>query len=208
MSFYVYEHWRPDRDECFYVGKGAGNRAHDMHKRNKYHKAIRAKLGRLGMCVEVKMVASNLTELEAFNLEIERIAYWKANNVDLANLTVGGEGSKGLKWTEKAKAKLSQQRIGRTASEETKKKLSEISKERWLNGKIREKHLENMRGNSYLKGKKFSKETKEKMRQSRIGKQHSAETRAKIAEANRRRWEKVWENKNGHAGPSLLPEAD
>lgn len=26
-NFYVYEHWRLDRDECFYVGKGTGKRA-------------------------------------------------------------------------------------------------------------------------------------------------------------------------------------
>lgn len=25
--FYVYEHWRPDKDVCFYVGKGSKGRA-------------------------------------------------------------------------------------------------------------------------------------------------------------------------------------
>ena len=25
--FYVYEHWRPDKDTCFWVGKGKGDRA-------------------------------------------------------------------------------------------------------------------------------------------------------------------------------------
>ena len=28
--FYVYKHWRLDRDECFYVGKESGCRAYDM----------------------------------------------------------------------------------------------------------------------------------------------------------------------------------
>ena len=27
--FYVYEHWRPDKNVCFYVGKGKGKRAVD-----------------------------------------------------------------------------------------------------------------------------------------------------------------------------------
>jgi hypothetical protein len=27
-KFYVYEHWRPDKDVCFYVGKGHGRRAY------------------------------------------------------------------------------------------------------------------------------------------------------------------------------------
>ena len=26
-NYYVYEHWRPDKDVCFYVGKGKGGRA-------------------------------------------------------------------------------------------------------------------------------------------------------------------------------------
>lgn len=27
LNFYVYEHWRPDTDMPFYVGKGTGGRA-------------------------------------------------------------------------------------------------------------------------------------------------------------------------------------
>ena len=38
--FYVYEHWRPDRDECFYVGKGKGGRANVMYGRNRHHEAV------------------------------------------------------------------------------------------------------------------------------------------------------------------------
>lgn len=35
--YYVYEHWRLDKDECFYVGKGRGNRAYKMRDRNRFH---------------------------------------------------------------------------------------------------------------------------------------------------------------------------
>ena len=46
--FYVYEHWRLDRDECFYVGKGKKYRAYKMQDRNRYHAAIVGKLQREG----------------------------------------------------------------------------------------------------------------------------------------------------------------
>lgn len=49
-KFYVYEHWRPDKDICFYVGKGKGRRANVMYGRGSHHERIQAKLKRLGMC--------------------------------------------------------------------------------------------------------------------------------------------------------------
>lgn len=95
-KYYVYEHWRTDRDECFYVGKGMGSRAYKMGCRNRHHKAIQAKVIREGCAIEVRIVSSGLTEDEAFALEIERIAFWRSKNIDLANLTNGGEGPSGL----------------------------------------------------------------------------------------------------------------
>lgn len=94
-KFYVYEHWRLDRDECFYVGKGMKNRAYKMRDRNARHRAIMAKLSREGSGMEVRMVATGLTEDEAFALEVERIAFWRAAGVGLANRTNGGEGTSG-----------------------------------------------------------------------------------------------------------------
>jgi len=96
MNFYVYEHWRTDRDECFYVGKGKGNRAYNMRKRNAHHKAIAAKVTRDGCAIDVRIVMSGLTENEAFCLEVERIAFWRSVGVDLTNMTSGGEGTSGL----------------------------------------------------------------------------------------------------------------
>lgn len=95
-KFYVYEHWRLDRDECFYVGKGMKNRAYKMRDRNAHHRSIMAKLSREGSGMEVRMVATGLTEDEAFALEIERIAFWREAGADLANQTHGGEGVSGL----------------------------------------------------------------------------------------------------------------
>jgi hypothetical protein len=95
-KFYVYEHWRLDRDECFYVGKGKNNRAYNMRKRNPHHRAIVEKLKRTGSGVEVRMVATGLSEGDAFSLEVERISFWRSVGVELSNITDGGEGASGL----------------------------------------------------------------------------------------------------------------
>lgn len=101
-NFYVYEHWRLDRDECFYVGKGKGGRAYKMRDRNAHHQSIMAKLSREGSGMEVRMVATGLTEDEAFSLEIERIAFWRESGVDLANISSGGDGPSGVpSWNRK-----------------------------------------------------------------------------------------------------------
>lgn len=101
--YYVYEHWRTDKDECFYVGKGKRRRAYNMKWRNKFHKAIQGKLYREGFAVEVKIVASGLTEQEAFALEIERIKFWRNSGADLANITNGGDGLSGIPaWNRKS----------------------------------------------------------------------------------------------------------
>jgi len=107
-NFYVYEHWRLDREECFYVGKGKGRRAYDMkRRRNGHHKAIMLKMGRIGSSVEVRIVADGLTENEAFETEKERIQFWRNAGIDLANLTNGGEGTSGFNFSQESRVKMS-----------------------------------------------------------------------------------------------------
>lgn len=90
---FVYEHWRLDRDECFYVGMGrVKSRPYDMKKRNRHHKAIVAKAFREGFAVEVRIVATGLTWEEAATLEKDRILFWRNAGIDLANIAAGGEG--------------------------------------------------------------------------------------------------------------------
>lgn len=89
--FYVYEHWRPDKGVCFYVGKGKGKRAWDLKKqRNRYHKAITSKLISLGMAVDVRIIINGLSSATALSLEIDRIAIYGIEN--LSNMTRGGDG--------------------------------------------------------------------------------------------------------------------
>jgi hypothetical protein len=157
VIFYVYEHWRPDLDICFYVGKGKKNRAWMVRGRNNIlHRKIVDALSAQGMCVEVRMVASGLTEPEAFRLERERVQFWRGINIDLANRTDGGEGHsgfirpkgillsvetkrkmsesrKGIKFTDEHRAKLSAKKLGRPRppfTEATKAKMREASSAR------------------------------------------------------------------------------
>lgn len=205
MIFYVYEHWRLDRDECFYVGKGRGNRAHRMSRRNKHHQAIVSKVHREGFGVEVRIVASGLDEDEAFRIECERIAFWREAGVDLANYTNGGQGCSGRKLTDEAKAKIGAAHKGKIVSDETKAKFSASRR-----GKKNKKHSnrlpyteerkkaisQRLTGEKhFMFGKKHSEETRAKMsasakarKSSRIGLKHSEESLAKMRASQQARY--------------------
>jgi hypothetical protein len=202
--FYVYEHWRPDRDEPFYVGKGRGGRANLMARRNAHHRAIQMKLHRLGLAVEVRIVAANLTEDEAFLLEIERIKMWRESGIDLSNQTIGGEGPAGKKLSEWQKKKLLEGRLKKgygPMSFEQKEKLSKAMKGKKirlgakLSDETRAKISTSKKGKpSKLKGKPKSQDVKDKISASLSaaikgeknpfwGRKHSEETKQKISEA-------------------------
>lgn len=127
-KFYVYEHWRPDKDLPFYVGKGKGSRAQSSVGRNKHYKNIVSKLMAMGMCIEVRMVECGMDEKSALALEVEKIASWKALGVKLVNITNGGEGTSGRILSEESKAKISRaaslSNKGRVFSAETRAKIS------------------------------------------------------------------------------------
>lgn len=161
MNFYVYEHWRLDRDECFYVGKGRGRRAYEMKQsRNRHHLAIQAKVSREGFAIEVRIVACGISEEDAFAIECERIRFWRYAGVDLANLTDGGEGSSGRVLSDDAKARIGLAASQRRPSEETRAKMG-----------------------AARKGKKRSPEMVEKMRAALTGRPKSEAHKAKIKEA-------------------------
>ena len=194
-TFYVYEHWRPDKDECFYVGKGHGRRANDMRERdgrNQHHLNIQAKLARLGMCVEVRMVRDDLAEPEAFVLERERISFWRSAGVSLTNQTDGGEGSSGWIATAETRAKMSASKKGRPGpkhSPETKAKMSATAKRRGAILVLQQPEIvEKTRSSSALRA--LDPEEKAARRETRRlaklkGRQNSDETRAKKSAAHK-----------------------
>ena len=180
-DFCVYEHWRPDTGACFYVGKGLIKRVRSTIRReNERHCRIREKLKKLGLSVEVRVVASGLSEWESFELERLRIFEYRNLGVDLANMTEGGEGASGSKHSEETKARIS-------------KALSGIPKPHLIGKKHSAEHKSKI--SAAMVGHKVSEETrlrisaaqKGKTRPELIGRPVSAETRRKISESKLKR---------------------
>ena len=190
-NFYVYEHWRLDRDECFYVGKGNRRRAFDMKYRNAHHKAIQAKVTREGSAIEVRMVATGMAEDEAFSLECERICFWRAAGVDLANHTNGGEGRSGFLVSDETKMKQSAAAIQRNKNPEYIAKLRIATTKTWAtNPIILERMIEAGKARRGIPTRPCSEETKLKIGLSNKGKSRapvSLETRNKISIASKGR---------------------
>jgi NUMOD3 motif len=182
-NFYVYEHWRPDRDECFYVGKGRGRRAYQLYKRNAHHKAIQAKLGRMGLCVEVRIVQFNMTEQAAFDLEIERIKFWKEFGADLANIAIGGGGNSGYVASEETNKKISNSLKGRKKPPEVVAKIAKANKGRIFTPEWRENISKSQ------KGKPMSPLARQKLAEWRKTAKRSEEHKKKISEAAKKRFQ-------------------
>lgn len=180
-GFYVYEHWRPDTGECFYVGLAAyKRRVTELKHRNQHYRAIRAKLEAIGLEVDVRIIAEGLSRIGAASLEIDRIAYWRNCGNKLANISAGGENTTfGVKRSDEHRRKIGESkrgntyRLGAKLTDETKAKISAAHRGR----KLSPKHLAAM--SAAVSGEKNPF----------FGKKHTPETGAKVAAANKLR---VW----------------
>jgi hypothetical protein len=180
-TYYVYEHWRLDRDECFYVGKGKGSRAYKMRDRNRFHTAIVQKIQRDGFAVEVKIVSFGLTEEDAFALEKERISFWRNAGADLANATNGGDGVSGLKMSAEARLKMRNAKLGTKQSPEMiQKRIAPLI------GRKQPKHAIEQAA-AKRRGKKLSEEHKASISASHKGKIVSETARKNLSAANKGR---------------------
>ena len=141
QSFYVYEHWTPDK--CFYVGMGHGKRAYKMRRRGPGHARVLAEIGK----AEVRIIADGLTRTEALTLEIERIAFWGPS---LTNRTYGGAGCS-HPHTEVTKARLRAARAKQTIiiTAEMKAKIGAASKRNGISAATREGHKASMTGRKW-----------------------------------------------------------
>lgn len=154
--FYVYTHSiRSENHQLlpFYVGKGCRKRAENISDRNNpHHKNIVNKYGKDR--VVVTKWYENLTEEKAFVLEIELIAFLRDEGVILTNVTNGGEGNSGYKWTPAQKDKKSgvnHPRFGKKRPLEECERVSKTMLELAKTGKL-----------STQLGKKASDETRSK----------------------------------------------
>lgn len=155
-NFYVYVHYRASDGKPFYVGKGTNRRAYVVSGRNAHWQNTYKKHGRV-----VKIIHENLTEEEAYRLEVECIRELKEQFNCLCNKTNGGDGCYGM-----------------VLSPETRKKISEANKGREKSPT----ELENIRKAAVLRrGRKKTPEQVEKMRMSLIGKKHSEATKRQMS---------------------------
>jgi hypothetical protein len=183
-KFYVYEHWRPDTGEIFYIGKGHGRRAFDMRRgRNRWHRFIVQKVNNLSLSVEIRVVHTDLDETEAFAREIELIAHWREKGAKLCNMSDGGEGPPGYKHTEWWKQATRLRNLGRKMPPDAVAKTAAFNKgKRWALGSKRPRAAIEATAAAH-RGTKRSQEVVERLRQIRLahptfkGKTHTPEWR-------------------------------
>lgn len=99
MKFFVYLHRRASDGRVFYVGKGCRYRHKSKWNRSAHWHNIVNKHG-----YTIEIVQKDLSEAEAFVLEIELIAKYKDQG--LCNRTNGGEGASGVVVSEETRAKF------------------------------------------------------------------------------------------------------
>ena len=202
-EFYIYSLYRPWNGLPCYIGKGKGKRWL-YHERlgarhyNTFLANIFKKAARLGLEVKKKKLYRSLTEQEALELEVMLIKkIGRKPNGPLVNLTDGGDGVSGLKFSIEARTKISiahkgkvitmeqRAKMGRPMTDARRALLSAANKGKVVSqetrDKIRKARLGVKRPDISLSqlGRKFSPETKAKMRAAKLGKAQSPEHRAK-----------------------------
>ena len=181
--FYTYAYLRKDGTP-YYIGKGQGDRA--FRKENRTAKTPPKE--------RILFLKTSLTEDEAFKHEIYMIALFGRKDLGtgiLWNFTDGGEGGTGKKLSVDTKKKISSAFKGikltkthRQNISKAKKAMTDETKE-----KIRQSHI----------GLKPTEETREKQRNAKLGEKNpnskglSETHKQRIAEGQRRRWERVRE---------------
>lgn len=154
-DYYVYIHKKVSNGKVFYVGKGSKNRAYDKHKRSDYWKSIVKKHGLI-----VEIVESGYQDWYASEREKDLILFYGREN--LCNMTNGGDGASGYRFSYEQKLKLSKAKKG-----------------------VKKTDLMRLNMSAAKKGMKHNDISKENMRKSQIGRKHSEETKAKIGISNK-----------------------
>ncbi len=135
-KYYLYRHIRPDKDEPFYIGVGTKSekdmtaktittyyeRAYSIHSHNKIWQDI---VNKNSGNYEVEILAESNDRDFLSKREVEFIKLYGRKNLKtgiLANLTDGGEGLTGFKWTDEMRLKASER--GKNMSSYLRAKIS------------------------------------------------------------------------------------
>ena len=121
----VYRHIRLDNNEPFYIGIGKNKyRAYSESQRNRHWKYLVNKNG-----YKVEIVCDDVDYDTAKQIETYLIRYYGRRDLGLGvlvNMTDGGDGSLNHKPSDETRLKMRNARIGKSVSDKTRKKLSEI----------------------------------------------------------------------------------
>ena len=130
--FYIYQHRRLTDNSIFYVGKGKGDRFNSKKNRNKYWHFIVKKHG-----FKSEIIKNNLDEDLSLLAEIELIDKYKKIGIKLCNLTDGGNGVSGYKWTEEQKLAHKLNQKERAKNPKLKEIKSILLKNKWKDPEFR-----------------------------------------------------------------------
>jgi len=125
-EFYVYTHRRATDGQVFYVGKGRGRRAFERSRGNPHWHNVVNKHG-----LEVVLVATGLDEETAFDTERQLISFYRSIGLRLANMTDGGEGASGYRFSEIAKERKRASQRAANARPEVKARRSVAARDKW-----------------------------------------------------------------------------
>ena len=184
MYYYTYAFLREDRTP-YYIGKGKDNRAYRRSKTDIKPPKDKSR---------ILILKQNLIEEEAFRHEIYMIAVFGRKDLGtgiLHNRTDGGEGSSGRIHSEESKRKMSES--SKNPSKETRRKRSEAQKGKkhhfygkTLSAEHKIKLSEALKGiKNHNYGKDFSLETRRKMSDAKKGKLLSEEHKRNLSEAHK-----------------------
>lgn len=185
-DFYVYRWYYKDTNITFHIGKGKGQRYKEKtQSRNIYFKNI---INKEGDNVTSEILVDNLTEQEAWDLEKQLIAEYKAKGECQTNFHEGGCGGntgnydsleRSKKISEAAKKRIGplNPMYGKHHSEKTKQILHEKNLGRKLTPEHKAKLI------AANTGREKTPEEIEKLRQANLGKKLSQETKEKMLDS-------------------------
>ena len=208
---YVYIYYDPERGEPIYVGKGSSGRDVSHLRRKDMHPLTfrLTSMKRAGIKPMIQRVCDNVDDELAMLVEQEAISLLGRKDLGLGpllNMTDGGDGAAGKIVSEATRVLMSRVRTGEKRSEEACANISAAKKGQKYSAEARvnmsKGHIgilyspeRNAKVSASLKGHPVSDETRAKISSSAqkrvgeknamFGKLHSAETRQKIAEAQR-----------------------